>query len=237
MGQKPALGGEQAGTEPRAEDGGKQAATIGTIERRAELGGEPAAPDPEAEALTPDDALALARENFRFSAMRNAYYHSARLRFYEAQHRALMFGIVLTGTAGVANIFTAYAGDRWFAGITALLATLDLVFDLRGKAQLHDSLKRRYFILLARLEERPEAGARQMAKWQSRIYSITAEEPVTYRAVDAVAHNEAIDTLGLDPDDKQALTKSQYRWRHFYTAQGVTFPYAREVASAGDSKP
>lgn len=237
MGQEPAFGGQSPSSETGAEDSGQSAAAIGVGQRGPELDREPptATTSAEAQDLTLesyDDALAIAREGFRFSALRNAYYHSARLRFYEWQHRALMFGIVLTGTAGVSNILTAYAGDRWFAGVTALLATFDLVLDLRGKAQLHDALKRRYYMLLARLEEKPDAGARQIARWQARILAITAEEPVTYRAVDAVAHNEAIDTLGLDPGEKQVLTKRQYRWRHFYTAQGVTFPYARELAPA-----
>lgn len=227
MAEELAQRGQQAGTEPGAEVGGESPGAVGLGERRPKLDGQPttAAAEPASEDLTALDEL---RHDVRFAALRNAFYHSARLRFYEWQHRALMFAIVLFGTGGVANLFDKNGGSQWLAGVTALLATLDLVLDLRGKAQLHDALKRRYYLLLAKLDESPDAGERQLRRWHARIMQITADEPVTFRAVDAVAHNEATDTMGLDSGKKQVLTRHQYRWRNLCTYQGVTFPYAEE---------
>lgn len=169
------------------------------------------------------------RSDVRFHALRNANYHSARLRWFELQHRVLMFSIVLFGTAGVAQLFGQ--GSGILSAITALLAALDLVLDLRGKAQLHDALKRRYYMVLAKLDEEPDASAEKLRRWHARIIKITAEEPVTYRAVDALARNEAIDTLGLDEGDKEMVTPRQYRLRHWSTMQGESFPLAKSLAN------
>lgn len=212
--------------------GGQSTASATPVGSGAGAGHDGDAPtSPTAEA-SPDDLsvgdIERARHDLRFSALRNAYYHSARLRHFEALHRWLMFSIVLTGTTGASSLLLQGVGDRWLAALTALLATVDLVLDLRGKAQLHDDLKRRYFMLIARMDEEPNASLSKIHRWQAKIMKITAEEPVTYRAVDAVAHNEAIDTLGYDDGEKQVLSKSQYRWRHFTTAQGVTFPYKKD---------
>jgi hypothetical protein len=164
----------------------------------------------------------------RFDVLRNAFYHSARLRHFEWQHRALMFLIVLFGTAGVADATTGFIGQKSLAAITALLATVDLVLDLRGKAQRHDSLKQRYFMLLAKIDELPTADFGQIAKWRGKVNRITAEEPVTYRVVDALAHNEALETMGLNEDEKIHVTRFQYARRHWTAAHGVSMPYVTQ---------
>lgn len=199
------------------------------VGRATDLDREPAAP---AASAAPEELTAL-RDSLRFSAIRNAYYHSARLRWFELQHRLLMFAIVLFGTAGVATMF-GKGGGGILAGITALLATLDLVLDLRGKAQLHDALKRRYYMLLARIDEEPDASAEKLRRWNARIIKITAEEPVTYRAVDALAANQAIDTLGWRHAKKELLTDRQYRLRHLSTMQGVSFALVDQPKADGD---
>lgn len=169
-----------------------------------------------------------ARHQLRFSALRNAFYHSARLRHFEFWHRALMFLIVLTGTAGAASVFKSgfgdqSTGDQWLALTTALLATVDLVLDLRGKAQLHDALKRRYYMLLAKLDESPDATIDQLRRWNGRVMRITAEEPVTYRITDAVAFNEAIGTLGIDQTERLYVSPWQHAVRHMAVGQGLHF--------------
>ncbi|MGO4175729.1 hypothetical protein [Bosea sp. TAF32] len=195
----------------------------GGVDGRPSDDGRAACTGPEAEIARAAQYSAL-----RFDVLRNAFYHSARLRHFEWQHRGLMFLIVLFGTAGVADATTGVIGQKALAAITALLATVDLVLDLRGKAQRHDSLKQRYFMLLAKLDELPGAELRQIAKWRGKVNRITAEEPVTYRIVDALAHNEALETMGLNEDEKIHVTRLQYVRRHWTAAHGVSMPYVTQ---------
>lgn len=230
MGKEHPFDREPAGAGRPDEDDGKQSgAPTDELGGATELDRQPSRTDSTA----PED-LTVLRSDLRFHALRNAYYHSARLRWFELQHRVLMFAIVLFGTAGVATLFGT-GGSGVLAALTALLASADLVLDLRGKAQLHDALKRRYYMLLAKLDEEPDASAAKLRRWNARIIRITAEEPVSYRAVDALARNEAIDTLGLDEDDKEVVTSAQYRWRHWSPYQGVTFPLAKEMSDRPDA--
>lgn len=164
------------------------------------------------------------RASIQFDVLRNALYHDARLRHFEWAHRTLMFLIVLSGTAGVAKLFDGSGWDRLFGAATALMATLDLVLDLRGRARLHEDLKRRYYLLLAEIEEDVAPTDTQLTRWYGRLIRITADEPVTYRAVDAAAYNEAVGALGLGNENRLKINPVRFLLRHVLTAQGMDFP-------------
>lgn len=209
-----------------AEIHGHAPGAVGRAERDERRAGDDGQP--------PDTGTGQAEElnrratELRFFVVRNAFYHLARLRHFELMHRGLMFLIVGTGTAGVADLANGFIGQKGFAAITVLLAATDLVLDLRGKAQLHDALKRRYFELLAKLDEERNVSAERVGRLWGKATKITAEEPVAYRYVDALAHNEALQTLGLDEGALQYVSAWQ-RWKgHFVTGHGVNIPYLRD---------
>lgn len=161
-------------------------------------------------------------EDARFNALRNALMHTARRRHYDVVHRQLMFAVVATGTAGVGNFFSAWAGSEVFAAFTALLATLDLVLDLRGKARSHDDLRRRYYGILAEIDRLPDADEQTARRWLSEMTLITADEPDECRIVDCMAYNDALKALGRDPDHAFEIPIYRRLLAHYFTFSGYT---------------
>lgn len=171
------------------------------------------------------------RDACRFDVLRNALVHTDRLGFFEFSHRLLMFAIVLSGTAGFGDLLN---GQKWFAAFTALLATIDLVFDLKGRIATHKDLRRRYYLLLADIDAQPAPTSTELAEWSSRMIKITADEPGEMPMVDAVAFNRAIEMLGLDRSHKLELSVWEKTLRHVWTYTGRTDMQA-QVRDAQDN--
>lgn len=169
---------------------------------------------------TSEEVIELSeREICRFNVLRNALVHTDRLGFFEFSHRFLMFAIVLSGTAGFGNLLD---GQKLFAAFTALLGTIDLVFDLKGRIATHKDLRRRYYLLLAEIDAQPIPTSANLAEWSSSMIKITAEEPGEMPMVDAVAYNRAIEMLGLDRDYKLQISWWEKTFRHVWTYTGRT---------------
>jgi hypothetical protein len=90
--------------------------------------------------------------NPKFDALRNAIYHSSRRRFFELLNRSLSFLVIVSGTAAVANL--EVLEPRWWAALAAIVAALQLVFDINVRARTHELLQRRYFDLMLKLMRR-----------------------------------------------------------------------------------
>jgi hypothetical protein len=139
------------------------------------------------------------RENIRFNVLRNALYHTARRRTFERWNRLFSFLVVVLGTAAAADAFAAFdVNQLWIGLAVAVIGALQLVLDFGGLARLHMTLQRDYYLLLADIEAKPEASARQCADWQGRMIRITADEPPLLRAIDAKAYNDALDATSVD---------------------------------------
>lgn len=136
-------------------------------------------------------------DNIRFNVLRNALYHSNRRRFFERVNRGLNFLVVMLGTAAVGSFSTLLELDPRFLGLAvAAVGAFQLVWDVGRQARDHQSLQRDYYFLLAEIEQSMSPGAEEIAKWQSQMIRITADEPPVLRAIDAKAYNDAIDALG-----------------------------------------
>jgi hypothetical protein len=183
--------------------------------------------------VTAAEEVSASRDAIEFDVLRNALLHTMRQRWFDSLHRWLMFAIVLSGTAGVATVTTDLVGQVAFAATTALLATLDLVLDLRGKGRLHDDLRRRYYGLLAEIVARPGADAPQVAAWQAEMMRLTAEEPDNYRVVDCVAYNAAMRSLGRDPDHEIVIPWWRRQLAHVFTFPGFDPVQRREISKPG----
>lgn len=172
----------------------------------------------------------MTHEDLRFDLLRNAISHSDRLAFYEFWHKVFMFLIVAFGTAGVANILQKYAGPQFFAAITAIVASIDLVVDFKNKISNHSSLRKRYYILLSELEKKPISTENELNKIYSSMIKITADEPNERPMVDVLAYNRACDMLGRDQNYKFSIKWHERFLRHFcsYTSRVEAMKQKRE---------
>lgn len=192
----------EQGSERKSGAGEYGNATGATETSAADFGGHPASASCEAKAE-------VTRDSVRFDVLRSAFYNSARHDHYARAHRWIMFAVVAFGTAGVGNFLLAIKIDQVaLAATTAILATIDLVLDLRGKAELHGRLKQQFFALLAKIERNREPSTKQVCEWQAEFIELTALEPTEFRAVNAIAYNDAVDALGRDPK------KEKLKWYH-----------------------
>lgn len=169
-------------------------------------------------------AIEEARTDLRFEALRNALYHSARRGWYELLHRGLMFVVVIAGSGVVASLGGSDGGETLTlvaALFTAVAGALDLVFDFNGKACEHTYLTRRSYEILATLaDDDSEAAFRRAQAEMIRLY---ADERPQLRALNAVAHNTAADSLYGDEKSRLVVDWWQSLWRHVYPFNGTTF--------------
>jgi hypothetical protein len=152
--------------------------------------------------------LNLEREKIKFNVLRNALYHTARRRVYEAWNRRFNFIVIVLGTAAAADLSTKVGlpgYQLWTGGAVAVVGAMQLVFDFGRSARDHQSLQRDYYRLLAEIELFPDPEVDQCTKWWSEIMRITAEEPPVLRAIDAKAYNDAIDSLGTFDNQTERL--------------------------------
>ena len=140
-----------------------------------------------------------------FGVQRSVRYHRRRERFLD---RFADWGKVITALAGSATFasIAAELDDPWpryfAAGLTALLAASDVIFNPSRLARQHNDLARD-FIRLERdmvcAQAEAELTAPVVATFQARRLSIEAKEPPHYRVLNMMCHNELVRALGRDP--------------------------------------
>lgn len=155
----------------------------------------------------------------RFEATRNALYHTARRLFLERCNRLMSFLIIVFGAAALNDMLPG----AWLplvksiSGIVVLLAgTLQLVFDFGGMARTHEFLGRRYYEILARIEETIDPTAEFAAKLHADMFRIYADEPPQMRALDAIVYNQASRALG-------ATKILKFEWYHLLTRHIISW--------------
>jgi hypothetical protein len=162
----------------------------------------------------------------RFNALRNAHYHMARQAWFDRLNRFCNFLVIIAGTA------IAYQVSQrldWVGFLVAFLTTavgaLQLVFDFGGMAHRHEILKKKYFDVAARIEELKKPTIAAKAKINSNLISISAEEPPSFRALDAIAHNQIVDAIHGNEGKayKCKVTSWQHVTRHFLYHASANF--------------
>jgi hypothetical protein len=136
----------------------------------------------------------------KFDALRNAIYHSARKNYFDSLNRLLNFCVIILG-AGVAGKVSElfHLKELWLEFAVLIFATAQLTFDFGYKARTHEFLQRKYHELLAEMElDTPF----DVQKWNSKIQTVAADEPMPMRALDAMAYNAAVDATYHDPTDR-----------------------------------
>lgn len=145
-------------------------------------------------ATAPDDSSAEGQQISHFDAFRvkclaSARYHEDRERFFAWVHKSAMFLVVAFGTASLATIRNA---SPVLPILITLAGTIDLVFDVSGKARLHSTLRKQIYSILADAE----LPADDLASLERRLTLVYADEPAAMHAVNAVAYNGAMASLG-----------------------------------------
>jgi hypothetical protein len=174
-----------AGTEARAASA-TEARAAEQNERRA---GKEGSSGPPAAASPVDGA--------RVSCLTNAQYHSGREAFLDTVHRWFMFTVIALGTGALIDLLPkdhvvpgtvlSIGLKELFAASAAIIAALDLTFDLSNRARAHAMQKRRYFELLGQLN----AGEKTPDQVRVCIDQYSADEEPPYRVMIFACWNAA----------------------------------------------
>nr|VFJ65068.1 MAG: hypothetical protein BECKFM1743C_GA0114222_103852 [Candidatus Kentron sp. FM]VFJ67273.1 MAG: hypothetical protein BECKFM1743A_GA0114220_104423 [Candidatus Kentron sp. FM]VFK11852.1 MAG: hypothetical protein BECKFM1743B_GA0114221_102112 [Candidatus Kentron sp. FM] len=131
--------------------------------------------------------------NILFDCERLSMYHAIRRDFWDKLHRLSLFLVVLAGTASFAAISEEL--DIWWLPLMApLFGLASVVFDFSGHARIHENLCRRFTIVHGEALTNPD----DVKTLQTKIHEIYADEPPTYRALDAWSHNLACKGRGQE---------------------------------------
>lgn len=137
-------------------------------------------------------------KDLHFDALRSAIYHSSRRRFLDLLNRTLSFVVVASGSVALVAL---WYDPPWFAAAAALAGLLQLVFDFGGEARSHEFLQRRFYELIAEITETLDATDQDLVRWKATLIRLYGEELPPMRALDAIAYNAAVDSLGY-PKEK-----------------------------------
>jgi hypothetical protein len=143
-----------------------------------------------------DAAFAL-----RFDCLSSVGYHSSRELFFDRLNKFLTGTQVGLQTAAVAAIIGKPDSQLGIivALISALAGVFSLVIDPAKMAREHRSLRTRCHEILAELEERTPTMT-VLGTWRARKQRISADGPPSYRAAQALAYNQAVDSIYEEPD-------------------------------------
>lgn len=124
----------------------------------------------------------------------NARYHATREAFLDNVHRWFMFAVIALGAAALIDVLPKPATSHGSVGLkellaagAAIIAALDLTFDLSNRARVHALMKRRYFELIADLV----AGDKTPDQVEACKERYSADEEPAYHAVIATSYNAA----------------------------------------------
>lgn len=167
-------------------------------------------------------------QNARFDALRNALYHTERRSFLDLLNRIISLAVIVLGAGVVSKVSKQIGIEEVYIELGVVIAaTAQLVFDFGGQARKHDFLQKRYYELLAEIESNFRPTEDDKIKYSAKMALICSEEPITMRALDAVAYNQAVDATLLDPIERKKnrvkVTVWQYRLRHFSAFQSTEF--------------
>lgn len=127
------------------------------------------------------------------SCLTNAQYHASREAFLDTIHRWVMFLVIAFGGAALTDILPRLTGadakltTDLLVAASAILAALDLTFDLSNRARTHAMMKRRYFELLADLRE----GHKTPEHVKVCIEQFSADEEPQFRVLFLTCWNAA----------------------------------------------
>jgi hypothetical protein len=162
-----------------------------------------------------------------FGVEKSLRYHQRRRAHYERLHKAMMLGVLLSGSAAFAN---AVGHSNWFGLVAATLGALDLVFSFSHRARDHEVLHRRFTDLAAELRTTPNPTQEEVQRWERRRLEIETDEPPTYWALEVSCWNEVAHAWGRPASVR--LTFWQNAFMNWKTFEKAKFPTVEAPAEA-----
>jgi hypothetical protein len=191
---------------------------------------------PRTEKLNYSSGLSRRAWNLRFDALRNAHYHKARQRRLDTWSKTANFLVVVLGTTAAADLGKDFflkqlptmevgATSAAIGFLVAVTGALQLVYDWSGRARTHEFLQRRFYEVIAKIEEKRPDTEEFLSELEAEMVRIYADEPATLRALDAVAYNETVDALGSTNGraDRLVVTWLQRLLMHWYAFSQAHF--------------
>jgi len=178
-----------------------------------------------------------ARDDLLTDCERSKRYHSARLRFYETTNRWFIFAMVASSAGAIVQ--WGSASVPWLPAVTAALGLFSLVFDLSGKARLHDSLYRRCANLNGRIESSADSKQSDISEWRIAIHGIYGDEPPVYRILNQHCANQVLQSLYEDIEENAAIYRKYYvplNWYHRLLKNFLPFSNFRVTPFAKEDK-
>ena len=141
-----------------------------------------------------DDKLSLEIDGLDYAVEKSMRYHQRRRGFYDSFHKAVMFLIVVLGSAAFAEVIVE---APYLAAAAAVLAAIHLVWGLSNRARDHEILFRRFSDLAIKIRSE-EATSESYASWKKERISIETDEPPIFKALEADCDNEVRHAWGRD---------------------------------------
>ncbi|WP_153769262.1 hypothetical protein [Labrenzia sp. CE80] len=171
-------------------------------------------------------------QRLRFSSQRNAVYHAARRSFYDFQERLINFTVVVMGSAAFASftdvISFASKYAAVFPAVTVAAGLYSLVFSLSQKAGTHAAFQKEYFMIVAEIAELDNT-AENRKRIDARLHQLYAQEPPTFHALNCIAYNNVLMSMGGTPHEQYALNWFQRAFSNFFRFEAVLFPSVRDL--------
>lgn len=156
------------------------------------------------------DAWAVYHDEL-FHLRRSVKYHDYRQRFFENVLNVSLFLAFASGPALVFLTLTAYepsagAGGmkEWLryapAVLTSIFTGVALIARAGTKAREHSELKVEFIRLRQDMERRRKAATDEdaVAEWTAERLAIETKEPPINRVIDALCHNEVVQSMGIE---------------------------------------
>ncbi len=162
-------------------------------------------------------------ETEMYHVRRSVKYHDYRRRFFDNVLNFSLFLALLSGPAivilsGGESVAGVYAQSP--AIITSIFAGVALVSKTSAKVMLHNDLKTEFIQLRREMElGRATATAEDVAKWTAERLRIEMREPPINRVIDALCHNEVVQSLGIEEKTEYVRVLKWHRLVGSFTRQ------------------
>lgn len=171
-------------------------------------------------------------ERATISCLTNAQYHSCREAFLDTTHRWFMFLVIALGAVALTDVLpkllhatfgvtleAALLKEMCAAG-AAILAALDLTFDLSNRARSHAMMKRRYYELLGDLRE----GLKTPEAVGACLERFSADEEPAYRVLHLACWNAAQQTVYGDKAMRFEISTPANWFKNWWRRPAANYP-------------